>query len=212
MVLLTAACISRSVESSNNGSEPTLAPVKSGDDEQIEVAIKNMYTNDYDRINQSRDVLVAFSEKSPELRGLIISKLLAEESKVTKRPTKSEDYNYWCGLVLVLGDLKATEAIDVLAEEISNSYVVARPGLRLYPAGEALFKIGKPSLPALRQIFLNTSADSSDRFYATLLIGKIGGSEELDFLKAHLKTEKDPHVRMLMKDIVSGELSKKAVP
>ena len=105
-------------------------------------------------------MLVGISQKSPETRRLIITKLLAEQSKFHEPRTKPEDYNYWSGLVLTLGSLKATEAIDPLAAEISRRDIATGPGiLRSYPAATALVDIGKPALPAVRKVFLSASAN-----------------------------------------------------
>ncbi len=94
--------------------------------------------------------------------------------------------------ITLLGDLKATEAIDTLIKHLADLHGVTGFSEHYFPAVEALHKIGQPAIPALSGAL--GDPDPNTRKYAAEALILIGGKVAQERLQQALKTEQDSKV------------------
>jgi len=139
-------------------------------------------------------------EEILESRRLLIDKLI--ELAGEDRPGLDEAPNVWRDSkhlsILLLGELRATEAIEVLFENLTygNPLNVTKwyppPPWENYPALGALIKIGMPALPGALEL-LKTSEDERERENCYWLIRQVLGIETGRFVVASaVREERDP--------------------
>lgn len=92
----------------------------------------------------------------------------------------------------LLGDLKATEAIDVLVKHLTDLQGITGLSETWYPAVKALHKIGPPAIPALSKAL--SDPDPKTRKYAAEALILIDGKAAQERLEQALKTEQDSEV------------------
>lgn len=97
------------------------------------------------------------------------------------------DFHLWRHGSRLLGDLKATEGLDLLIKHLSFT-----DGMSIntahYPAMLSVMKIGQPAIPKLG-VALRQNADSSYRFNAVFCIAQIGGPRAIQELRSSLAAE-----------------------
>ncbi len=106
------------------------------------------------------------------------------------------DFNLWRYGANLLGDLKASESLDLLIRNLSftdDSSI----NLTHYPAMEGVIKIGQPAIPKLGAA-LRQSSDITYRYNAVFCIAKIGGPEATRELRTAISSEPDSCVRKFM--------------
>jgi hypothetical protein len=93
----------------------------------------------------------------------------------------------------ILGELKATSAIDTLIAQLDYTDGIVGLSLSPFPAAQAIIKIGQPAVPAL--VGTLSSARSAGRLNAARALGEIGGSLATEALRRKLPTETDTQVQ-----------------
>jgi hypothetical protein len=103
------------------------------------------------------------------------------------------DYSLWVAACDALGELKATEAIDVLVEHLVDGRGMESI-LMPYPVPPALVKVGPEVIPKLTEAALKPGASARYRGWAVVVLGEIGGRRAMKALSRMEKTETDPYV------------------
>lgn len=114
--------------------------------------------------------------------------------EASKNITNSYDnYLFFENGASLLGELKATEALDLLVAniDINDQYPSS---LNDFPALVAILKIKEPALPKL-QALLSSDPDPGRRKFAAFAISYIGGSQARKALTNALPPETDPCVK-----------------
>jgi HEAT repeat protein len=155
-------------------------------------------SDEAERGRAKRD-LSSLAQKSVELRGQVIRELieLMETSDDRRRLSSPAHNDAWTFAAELLGQLKATEALDVLIDCIHCDDGHAGLSFDRYPALKAVTAIGSEAIPNL------TLALSHDRpeviKYAALALGEIGGAEAKQALGNALSQEQDKDVLTCIK-------------
>ena len=135
--------------------------------------------------------LISSARVSAKCRTEVIGTIIKEMDKPQLQAYR--DFNLWRYGANVLGDLKATESLDLLIRNLSftdgSSINVTH-----YPAMEGVIKMGRPALPKLGAA-LRQNSDVSYRYNAVFCIAQIGGAGATAELKAALPSESDSCVR-----------------
>jgi HEAT repeat protein len=159
---------------------------------EIGGAINKIYSNSVRQRSRARTILTNIAKESPALRAQIIEELI----KIVIEPACHEttaNSGSWDDTAYLLGDLRAEEAIDALADRIDWNDGVAGSSLGHYPAAWALVEIGKPAIPRLTQTAL-ASQNVKSRENAVRALGEIGGAQARTALESIASVETDSAV------------------
>lgn len=119
---------------------------------------------------------------------------LMQESEPRLRMTTQAHYDAWRFSAELLGELKATEALDVLIACISCNNGINGLSAYRFPAFRALIMIGPEAVPKLISVLSDN--DAATRSRAALALGEIGGSDATKALENALVSERDQDVVM----------------
>lgn len=103
------------------------------------------------------------------------------------------DFNLWRYGSNLLGDLNATESLDLLIGNL-NFTDGSSINVSHYPAMEGVIKIGRPAISKLGAA-LRQNSDTTYRYNAIFCIAQIGGPQATAELKTAISSESDPCVR-----------------
>ena len=202
LLVASSSCFSPTFQEAsalNNPNTPhsgVNVPVKqdqSGEDKATRLVRQLQLDNEVER-SEAKQELCSLARKSDQSRNQVIQELvkLVQGSDPTLRLTSPAHYDAWRFAAELLGELKATEALDVLiactdcTNGISGLSSYRRPALR------ALIMIGPEAIPKLTEA-LNDSRPTTRR-YAALALGEIGGAEAKKALERALLSEQDKDV------------------
>lgn len=140
--------------------------------------------------NKESNIMEKLRSKDEELQREAKKEILTKRKELIEglinilRDEKIKSENRSCALTAatILGELRATEAVEILAENMSlrkKSPIVSGPTLWLetaYPCMGALIKIGKPSIPAMVKL-ISENDDEDILHYAGFVIKEIEGKK-----------------------------------
>ncbi len=157
----------------------------------VDVLIEELYSRDPALVARAGAELTSLAGQSPESRASVVSRLLA----VLDDPrTESVAFsNAWYASAEILGNLKASRAIEALVRHLDYTNGVAGLSSAHLPAVRALVKIGKPAVSALSVAL--SDARPAIRANAARALGAIGGEEAVAYLESAYKTETNSNVK-----------------
>lgn len=163
---------------------------------EISDALTKFTSESGPEIEQASTLLLEKSGESRECRSKIIAALMKRMDKPGLDFTSDKDsYYMWRYGAELLGDLKASEAIDLLASHLGLINRVAfSTTMNHVPALKGLIKIGPMALPKLDEVLRN-NPDPKVRFHAVFCIANIGGPAAVNSLKGAFDSESDACVR-----------------
>jgi hypothetical protein len=162
---------------------------------ELEHAVRELSSKQTHReLEVARLRLVNTARLSTTCRAEVISSII----KTMDKPQLDvyRDFNLWRYGANLLGDLKASEGLDLLIRNLSftdDSSI----NLTHYPAMEGVIKIGLPAIPKLA-VALRQSSDITYRYNAVFCIAQIGGPEAIQELRTAISSERDSCVRNFM--------------
>jgi len=135
-----------------------------------------------------------------ECRIQVIQALISSMTQATNPTTNQyENFFLWLHGGSLLGNLNATEALDLLIANIDFtdgfSTTISESH---FPALVAIVRIGQPAIPKLQAVLSNDS-ESDRRKFAAFCIAYIGGGQAKTALKNAMSTETDPCVKDFLK-------------
>jgi HEAT repeat protein len=166
---------------------------KRGEDKATMLVLRLQSADESDRV-QAKGALRAFAGQSAESRKQVIreSIKLVEESDPSQRLTSEAHYDAWSFATELLGELKATEALDALIACINCNDGIGGLSSDRFPAFKAITMIGSESVTKL--IAALSDKRPTTRSYAALALGEIGGTEAKKSLEQALLSEHDKDV------------------
>src|SRR5262249_36011729 len=144
--------------------------------------------------------ILAIARESPESRAKVIDRLIdvVEDPAAKEAPAFAEA---WIDAVNILGKLKATEAINVLAENLDrtgqNGIIVSEGYAPVY---SAMVRIGEPAVPRLIQAL--SDPKPSIRTEAAWTLFAIHGQRAKDALESAYNSEQDEAIKCNIKIII----------
>jgi HEAT repeat protein len=164
----------------------------------INIAIRQLASKDWAEAQKTRSVLREYSKESTVCRQQIIEALVLAMSKPNLNfITDQFTYRLWLHGSILLGDLKAVEAIDLLIEHLDLNDGAFSASMVHQPAILGLTGMGELAVPKLG-IALEQSANRNIRLAAAFCLIDIGGPEAIDAMKRALNSESDQCVRRLI--------------
>jgi hypothetical protein len=133
---------------------------------------------------------------SNKCRTQIIQALISTLAQATDPAANQyENFFLWLHGASLLADLKATEALDLLIENIDfTDGWSAKISESHFPSLVAIGRIGQPAIPKLR-VVLGNDPEPHRRKFAAFCIAYIGGGQAKMALKSALPREVDPCVK-----------------
>ena len=176
-----------------------LAPPASGNllshqdsvpDSQIAAAVKSLSSGTYEAQQQAVVFLKADAERSPACRKRVItSMILAMDQPNLDLTGGTPQFFLWHNGTRLLGELKATEALDLFIANIDRHDGSGFP-FNHYPAVRGVIDMGESALPKLQTV-LRENPDRYTRRLTVFCIALIGGRSAHHILRQALKGETD---------------------
>jgi hypothetical protein len=141
----------------------------------------------YEELERAQELLKRNAGRSAKCRKQVIDALMF----AMDRPQIDlfQDFDLWRYGSVLLGDLKATEALDLLIDHLDlndgTSISVSH-----YPAMQGVIKMGTVAIPKLG-VALRRNPDRNVRLDAVFCIAQIGGDTAMPVLKQALSSESD---------------------
>jgi len=170
----------------------------------VKEAVGKLYSNASTDREEGKQALLSAARESTETRDQIVKALVEVLENPQAQPTKN--FAAWRAAAELVGELKATSAIDILVAHLDDNDGVVGLSLSPFPAVQAIIRIGEPAVPELVRAL--SSARSAVRLNAARALGEIGGSLSHEALQRRLQTEMDPEVRFY----ILAALSRPALP
>jgi HEAT repeat protein len=156
----------------------------------------------------AKKVILSLSSRSESSRQCAIQNLLSIAAFPTTRSDKalalfltdSELYFQWMEAVDILGEMRATEAIDTLIDCLNCNDGRFSLGLGHFPAALSLIKFGDQAVPKLEAAL--REKQHANRYRTVLTLAAIGGEKVKSILSETLKTETDRSVIDAIKNIM----------
>jgi HEAT repeat protein len=111
-------------------------------------------------------------------------------------------YIQWIEAVDILGEMRATEAIDTLVACLDCNDGPSSLGLGHFPAALSLIKFGDLAIPKLEVVLRQNPGRNRSR--AAMTLAEIGGEKAKSILLEILKTETDKSVTDVIENILLG--------
>jgi HEAT repeat protein len=143
---------------------------------------------------QAKKDISELAENSAESRERIIQELvkIIEGSNIRQKLESEANFEAWEFATELLGEFKATEALDALIACIGCNDGNGGLSFDRFPALKAVITIGPKAIPKLRKALSDGSLTT--RRYTALALGEIGGDDAKKALEDALLSEHDEAV------------------
>jgi len=166
--------------------------------DEIESALQRFTSrNDLEvkEANATKAMLLDKSKESSVCRNKIITALMkAMDKPHLNFSDNMASYVLWRYGAVLLGELKASEAIDLLIKHLTLKHVVFSGSMNHQPALLGVVEMGSIAIPKLTEV-LRHNPDGEMRFYAVWSIATIGGDEAVSSLRESLESETDECIK-----------------
>jgi len=159
-------------------------------DSQVSTAVGTLSYGRYEDQQKAVAVLKATADGSPACRKRVITRLMvAMDQPNLDLAAGSPHFFLWHYGTQLLGELKATEALDLLIANFDRHDGSGFP-LNHYPALGGVILMGEIALPKLQTV-LRENPDRFTRRHTVFCIGLIGGESAHQILRQALSGETD---------------------
>ncbi len=148
----------------------------------------------FDPLREIQKRVLDRARDSGDSRRVVIGALLES----LEEPEVKTFYGYrilWYLVCDSLGELKATEAIDILVGSLNLDDGIGGMSVDNRPVVLGLIKIGRPAIPKLKNALTAPDSTQITRIHAAEALATIGGSQAKAALRYALRTETDEMVR-----------------
>jgi HEAT repeat protein len=160
----------------------------------IGMALRQLSSGNYDEIQQARHTLVNFARQSNTCRQEVVRALIKAMDKPNldfeRQPA---NYYLWREGSQLLGELKATEALDLLISHLDMTNGFHSASMVFQPAIMGLRQMGPAAVSKLI-VVLQQSPKASIRMAAAYCLTIIGGEAAMKALRQALDGESNPCV------------------
>ena len=159
---------------------------------ELELAVRELSLKQtYRELETARLRLINNAKLSTKCKAEVIGAII----KAMDKPQLDvyRDFHLWRYGAELLGELKATEGLDLLIRHLSFTDGMSI-NIAHYPAMVGVMKIGRPAIPKLGAA-LRRNSDISYRYNAVFCIAQIGGPQATHELRTAISTESNSCVR-----------------
>jgi hypothetical protein len=159
--------------------------------DDIKSALHNLFTGEFSQVEQARPRLLKYAKESQACRQAVVHSVM-KNMDIPNLKFEGELANYliWREGAILLGELQATEALDLLIShlDLNNGF---HSGSKIFqPAILGVSRIGKAAVPKLTVALLE-SQKVGVRMAAAYCLTVIGGRSAMDALKKAQRSETD---------------------
>lgn len=154
-----------------------------GESGEIRLALHNLSSREYAQIEQARNTLLGYSKKSSACRNEVVRALMEEMDKPNLDLERDvAAYLVWREGSQLLGELRATEALDLLISHLDMTNGFHSSSQAFQPALLGVRQMGETAIPKLA-VALRESPKPSVRKAAAYCLTEIGGLAAMEVLK-----------------------------
>ena len=151
----------------------------------------------YDEAQVAQNTLRESCSVSPECRlRIVVAMIKAMDKPSLDISTSESDANLWREGATLLGDLKATESLDLLLSHITMTDGSWSTTMTHQPALSGIIRMGSVAVPKLERLLRNK--DWETRHSATFCLAYIGGPKAVRALQRARPMEQDSCLKRLM--------------
>lgn len=144
-----------------------------------------------DEAARAKQQLLSVSALSGQCRAEVVSVLMTAMDKPNLNFRKDfESYRLWRNGVEILGELKATESLDLLISNLSLTGWDFSTSMKHQPALFGVIMIGPPAVPKLHFV-LQHNSNPDMRYSAVFCLAAIGGTSAIQSLQEAREKEPD---------------------
>lgn len=158
---------------------------------------------DYAEGQEAGKVLLGAAARSPKCRLQIITSLMTALAAHVDITHDQESNYLWREGSELLGELKATEALDLLISHLALTDGEFSSSMTHQPALAGLIKIGSSAVPRLEAVLAKNS-EPTMRWSAIYCLSQIGGRNALKALTHAQQHESDPCLSSFMRASVES--------
>jgi len=167
-------------------------------DREISNSVRMLASGKSSKVGSARALLLNASKQSSGCRNKIVEALMKAMDKPNLDFNRDTDsYYLWRNGGDLLGDLKATEALDLLISHLNLSTAFFSSSMNHQPALQAVIKMGSIAIPKLTEV-LRHNPDPKMRYSAVYSIATIGGESAVAVLREALVSESDECAKRLI--------------
>lgn len=165
-------------------------------DDQLAKAVVSL-SSSYDEARIAQRLLRQTAKRSSTCRQQIVAAVMKAMDKPDLDISRDQASNrLWREGAVLLGDLKATQSLDLLLSHITMTNGEWSQTMTHQPALEGIIRMGPVAIPKLQKQLGNE--DWPTRHYAVYCIASIGGPSALRAIKAAVSNESHSCVKGLM--------------
>lgn len=165
-------------------------------DDQIAKAVISL-SRAYDEARSAQRLLRQSSKQSSTCRQEIVAAVMNAMDKPGLDISRNQaDANLWREGAVLLGDLKATESLDLLLSRITMTDGEWSSTMSHQPALEGIIRMGPVAIPKLEKLLGNQ--DWQTRHYAVYCLASIGGTSVRRAIETAVSMESHPCVKRFM--------------
>ncbi len=171
----------------------------------INLAIDKLSAGDRAQADQTKKLLLHYSKRSLYCRNEIAAALIQAMTRPDLNFVSDQSsYFLWVHGSTLLGDLKATEALDPLIDHLDLNDGLFSASMVHQPVVLGVKAMGVLAVPKLHRA-LEHNPNRNIRLAAAFCMVEIGGSDAVNALKQSLGTESDPCVSRFFR--IASEIS-----
>jgi len=165
-------------------------------DDELTKAVISL-SREYDEAQAAQRLLQQSSKRSLACRRRIVAAVMDAMDKANLDISRDQaSANLWREGALLLGELKATESLDLLLSHIKMTDGEWSSTMTHQPALSGIVLMGPIAIPKLKNLLKNQ--DWQTRHYAVFCLASIGGVSARRAIQAALPMESHPCVKRLM--------------
>jgi len=150
---------------------------------EVRTTVEHLSSGDYNQILQARNILLGTARQSSDCRQLVIRSLMkAMDQPDLDFERQPSSYFLWREGSQLLGELKATEALDLLISHLNLTNGFHSSSMTFQPAILGVRQMGQPALPKLA-LALQQNPSAGVRMAAVYCLTEIGGLSAMNALK-----------------------------
>jgi hypothetical protein len=157
----------------------------------------NSLSREYGKAQAAQRLLRQSSKRSSACRQQIVAAVMnAMDKPDLDIQRKQADADLWREGAILLGDLKATQSLDLLLSHIKMMDGSWSSTMTHQPALEGIIRMGPLAIPKLQKLLRNQ--DWETRHYTVFCLANIGGRSARRVIETAVPTESHPCVKRLM--------------
>ena len=165
-------------------------------DDQLARAVISL-SGDYNEARWAQHLLRQSSKRSSTCRQQIVAAVMTAMNKPGLDISRNmADANLWREGAVLLGDLKATQSLDLLLSHITMTDGEWSSTMSHQPALEGIIRMGPVAIPQLEKLLGNQ--DWQTRHYAVYCLASIGGASARRAIETTVSKESHPCVKRFM--------------